>query len=77
VPLLALPYVYPSPGFDFLWGVPTYILLIAANIAVILLDLPPVVLHYATVTRVDVGARGSFADDERVRPDRGERAKFG
>jgi hypothetical protein len=38
-PLLALPYVYPSLGFDFLWGVPTYILLVAANIVVILLFL--------------------------------------
>src|SRR6202045_4089191 len=38
-PLLALPYVYPSLGFDFLWGVPTYILLIATNIVVILLFL--------------------------------------
>src|SRR4029077_12447295 len=38
-PLLALPYVYPSFGFDFLWGVPTYVLLIASNIAVILLFL--------------------------------------
>jgi hypothetical protein len=38
-PLLALPYVYPSFGFDFLWGDPTYILLIAFNIAVILLFL--------------------------------------
>jgi hypothetical protein len=48
-PLLALPYVYPSLGFDFLWGVPTYVLLIASNIAVILLFL-------------DVG-RGSLAAD--------------
>ena len=32
-PLLALPYVYPSLGFDFLWGVPTYILLIVLNVA--------------------------------------------
>ena len=38
-PLLALPYVYPSLGFDFLWGVPTYILLIALNIVVIFLFL--------------------------------------
>jgi hypothetical protein len=38
-PLLALPYVYPSFGFDFLWGDPTYILLIACIIAVILLFL--------------------------------------
>jgi hypothetical protein len=38
-PLLALPYAYPSLGFDFLWGDPTYILLIALNIAVILLFL--------------------------------------
>jgi hypothetical protein len=38
-PLLALPYLYPSPGFDFLWGVPTYIMLIALNIAAILLFL--------------------------------------
>jgi hypothetical protein len=35
-PLLALPYVYPSLGFDFLWGDPTYILLIAFNTAAIL-----------------------------------------
>jgi hypothetical protein len=38
-PLLALPYVYPSLGFDFLWGDPTYIMLIALNITVILLFL--------------------------------------
>jgi hypothetical protein len=38
-PLLALPYVYPSLGFDFLWGVPTYITLIAFNTAAILLYL--------------------------------------
>jgi hypothetical protein len=35
-------------------------------------DLPPVVLHYATVTLLDVGALGRFADDERVRADRCE-----
>jgi hypothetical protein len=38
-PLLALPYVYPSLGFDFLWGDPTYIMLIAFNTAAILLYL--------------------------------------
>jgi hypothetical protein len=38
-PLLALPYVYPSLGFDFLWGDPTYIMLIACNTAAILLFL--------------------------------------
>jgi hypothetical protein len=38
-PLLALPYVYPSLGFEFLWGDPTFIMLIAVNIAVILLFL--------------------------------------
>ena len=38
-PLLALPYVYPSLGFDFLWGDPTYIILIACNTAAILLFL--------------------------------------
>jgi hypothetical protein len=38
-PLLALPYVYPSLGFEFLWGDPTYIMLIATNTAVILLFL--------------------------------------
>jgi hypothetical protein len=35
-------------------------------------DLPPVVLQYATVTLLDVGALGRFADDERVRADRGD-----
>src|SRR5262245_48708592 len=48
-PLLALPYVYPSLGFDFLWGDPTYIMLIALNTAAILLFL-------------DLG-RGPFAAD--------------
>src|SRR5262249_27731909 len=38
-PLLALPYVYPSLGFDFLWGDPTYIMLIVLVIAVTLLFL--------------------------------------
>ena len=38
-PLLALPYVYPSLGFEFLWGDPTYIMLIATSTAVILLFL--------------------------------------
>jgi hypothetical protein len=38
-PLLALPYIYPSLGFDFLWGVPTYIMLIALDTAAILLFL--------------------------------------
>jgi hypothetical protein len=38
-PLLALPYVYPSLGFEFLWGDPTYIMLIALNTAAILLFL--------------------------------------
>ena len=38
-PLLALPYVYPSLGFDFLWGDPTYIMLIACTTAAIVLFL--------------------------------------
>jgi hypothetical protein len=38
-PLLTLPYVYPSLGFEFLWGDPTYIILIATNTAAILLFL--------------------------------------
>lgn len=33
--LLALPYKYPSLGFDFLWGVPSDCLLIALNVVVI------------------------------------------
>ncbi len=37
--LLALPYVYPSLGFNFLWGVPPYIVLILTNVAIILLFL--------------------------------------
>src|SRR5262245_31656823 len=37
--LLAFPYVYPSLGFDFLWGVTTYIVLIVSNLAVFLLAL--------------------------------------
>jgi hypothetical protein len=35
--LLAFPYVYPSLGFDFLWGVPSYVPLIAEDTVVILL----------------------------------------
>ena len=35
--LLAFPYVYPSLGFDFLWGVPGYVPFIALNVAAILL----------------------------------------
>jgi hypothetical protein len=35
--LLALPYVYPSLGFDFLWGVPYYISLIFTNTVIIVL----------------------------------------
>jgi hypothetical protein len=38
-PLLALPYVYPSLGFDFLWGAPTFIMMIALNTGAILLFL--------------------------------------
>src|SRR5258707_6940611 len=34
-------------------------------------DLPPVVLQYATVALLDVGALCRLADDKRVRPDRG------
>lgn len=39
--LLAFPYVYPSLGFDFLWGVPAYMPLIFLDIAafILLLDL--------------------------------------
>jgi hypothetical protein len=37
--LLALPYVYPTLGFDFLWGVPTDITYLALNTAAILLFL--------------------------------------
>lgn len=32
--LLAFPYVYPALGFNFLWGVPSYVMLIALDIAV-------------------------------------------
>ena len=35
--LLALPYVYPSLGFEFLWGVPADIPLIFQDVAIILL----------------------------------------
>jgi hypothetical protein len=35
--LLALPYVYPSLGFDFLWGVPADIPLMLCNMGIILL----------------------------------------
>jgi len=37
--LLALPYTYPSLGFDFLWGVPSYVPLILQNTAIIILFL--------------------------------------
>jgi hypothetical protein len=37
--LLAFPYVYPSLGFDFLWGVPSYVPLILQDTAIILLFL--------------------------------------
>lgn len=37
--LLSLPYVYPSLGFDFLWGVPAYVPLICVDTAIILLFL--------------------------------------
>ena len=37
--LLALPYVYPTLGFDFLWGVPTDVTYLALNTAAILLFL--------------------------------------
>jgi hypothetical protein len=48
-PLLALPYVYPPLGFEFLWGVPTYIVLIALDTAVIILF-------------IDLGRGSSVAD---------------
>ena len=35
--LLAFPYVYPSLGFDFLWGVPAYVPLVFLDIAAFLL----------------------------------------
>ncbi len=35
--LLAFPYVYPSLGFEFLWGVPAQVMLIALDLAVFLL----------------------------------------
>ena len=35
--LIAFPYVYPSLGFDFLWGVPAYVPLIFLDIAAFLL----------------------------------------
>jgi hypothetical protein len=35
--LIAFPYVYPSLGFDFLWGVPSYVPLILADIAAFIL----------------------------------------
>jgi hypothetical protein len=35
--LLAFPYVYPTLGFDFLWGVPAYVPLIALEMAALLL----------------------------------------
>ena len=37
--LLAFPYVYPALGFEFLWGVPSYVPLIALDIAAFLLIL--------------------------------------
>ncbi|PWT74100.1 MAG: hypothetical protein C5B46_04580 [Proteobacteria bacterium] len=37
--LLAFPYVYPSLGFEFLWGMPSYASLILQNTAIILLFL--------------------------------------
>ncbi len=37
--LLAFPYVYPSLGFDFLWGGPNYVPFIFQDIAIILLFL--------------------------------------
>src|SRR5262249_47733194 len=37
--LLAFPYVYPSLGFEFLWGVPSYVPLILQDTAIILLFL--------------------------------------
>src|SRR5262249_11474371 len=37
--LLAFPYVYPSLGFDFLWGGPNYVPLILQNTAIILVFL--------------------------------------
>jgi hypothetical protein len=38
-PLLAFPYVYPSLGFDFLWGAPIFVSLILQNTAIVLLFL--------------------------------------
>ena len=37
--MLALPYVYPSLGFDYLWGVPANISLIVIDTAIIVLFL--------------------------------------
>jgi hypothetical protein len=37
--LLAFPYVYPTLGFDFLWGIPSYVPLILQDTAIILLFL--------------------------------------
>jgi hypothetical protein len=37
--LISLPYLYPTPGFDFLWGVPNFALLILIQIAALLLFL--------------------------------------
>jgi hypothetical protein len=37
--LLAFPYVYPALGFEFLWGVPAFVPLIALDIAAFLLFL--------------------------------------
>jgi hypothetical protein len=37
--LLAFPYVYPTLGFDFLWGVPAYVPLIVLDVVVFLLFL--------------------------------------
>jgi hypothetical protein len=51
--LIALPFVYPTLGFDFLWGVPTDLLYIALATAAILLFL-------------EVGRRSARADTLRI-----------
>ncbi len=51
--LLAFPYVYPALGFDFLWGDPAYVPLIALDIAVF-------------VVFLDLGRGGARADAVRA-----------
>jgi hypothetical protein len=51
--LLALPYVYPSLGFDFLWGVPSDATIILANVALIVLFLDlGLGSHWRNLTRI-------------------------